>query len=93
MSDVRIEWNQDFFDNLLKSGEVEALVEQAANQAANAARGAAPVKTGEYRDSIEVERKEGSSRTWFKVKATAPHAALVESKTGNLHKALGKARI
>lgn len=93
MSDVRIDWDESFFQNLLKTPEVAGLCEQAAAAAAAAARATAPVKTGVYRDSIHVEQKQGKTRAWCKVVADDEKAGLIESKTGNMRRSLSKARI
>lgn len=93
MMDVRIDWNESFFQNVLKSPEVAGLCEQAATAAAAAARATAPVKTGAYRESIHVEKKQGKTRAWCKIVADDEKAGLIESKTGNMRRALSKARI
>lgn len=93
MQDVRIDWDESFFQNLLKTSEVAALCEQAASKVAAAARATAPVKTTDYRESIHVEQKQGKTRAWCKVIADDEKAGLIESKTGNMRRALSKARI
>ncbi|NMW65984.1 HK97 gp10 family phage protein [Mobiluncus mulieris] len=90
---VAIEWDEAFFENILKSEEVAALAESVANQAAAIARATAPVVTGAYRDSIHVEKYYGRKRAVAKVVADDEKSWWIESKTGNLHKALGKARL
>ena len=56
-----------------------------AQATAAAARAAAPVRTGRYRDSIHVEAGTGwDGRPVLRVVADAPNAILVESRTGNL---------
>lgn len=61
-----------------------------AERIADAARASAPVATGRYRDSIHVEAS-STDRSVVRVVADAPHAMLVESRTGNLSRALGSA--
>lgn len=61
-----------------------------ADQVERAATAAAPVDTGKYRDSIQRESVT-TDRAVERVVATAPHARLVESRTGNLARALGSA--
>lgn len=92
-NEVDIEWDQDFFDNLLKSPEVAALTKRAAEQAAIAARATAPYDTGALQGSIHVEEHETAYRKIYRVRADDEKAMLIESKTGNLRKALGKAKL
>lgn len=51
----------------------------------------APVKTGNYRDHIEVRRVNHRGRPVFQVGSTSPHAHLVEASTGNAARALDAA--
>lgn len=60
-----------------------------AEKVAKKAREIAPVKTGEYRDSISVER-EGQEAA---VVATAPHAPYVESRSAVLQRASRSVRL
>lgn len=59
-------------------------------RAANAARSAAPVATGAYQASIRVERVQTDRPVW-RVVASAPHALVVEARTGTLARALNAA--
>ena len=79
--------NQGFYDALLVSPQVEALVKRPAERVAAAARASAPVDTGAYRDSIRVETKR-QKRVVALVVADSEHALGVESRTGNLARAL-----
>ena len=77
--------------DLMTDPGVRAYIAQIADRVADAARASAPVETGTYRDSIH--RESGSSpldgRIRETVVANAPHAHLVEARTGNLARALG----
>lgn len=83
-----VNFNRDFFDNILKSAGVEKLVKEKAEQAARIARTTAPVDTGEYRDSIHTEKAAFKYRTGYHVVADDRKALLIEAKTGNLARAL-----
>lgn len=61
-----------------------------ADKVAAAARSGAPVETGSYRDSIEVQLVH-TDRAVARVVATAPHSLVVEAKTGNLARSLDAA--
>lgn len=78
---------------LMSAPGVRAELERRAQAAAATARATAPVQSGAYRDSITVES--GTSpvdgRARAIVKATAAHANSVESRTGNLARALNAA--
>ena len=68
-------------------GAQSATSAQAARVAA-AARAAAPVDTGEYRDSITVVDDPTPNRARSKVVAPVRHAALVEARSNTLGRAL-----
>jgi hypothetical protein len=84
-----VQFNNAFFEELGNSAGVVALVKDAAEDIAAAARASAPVDTGEYRDSIHVEvipnRK---TRTVALVVADDPKTMLIEARTGNLARSL-----
>lgn len=80
--------NEQFFSALGKSPAVVALVKGVADAAAARARAGAPVATGAYRDGIRVERADTEYRCVFRVVATADHSMGVESRTGNLARAI-----
>lgn len=61
-----------------------------AERVAAQARATAPVDSGQYRDSIHVE-SDTTDRVVERVVADAPHAMVVESRTGNLARALSAA--
>jgi hypothetical protein len=73
---------------LLKSDPVRALLHEKAEAIADRARSSAPVDKGEYQDSIRVV-SDTTDRAVERIVATAPHALIVEAKTGNLARALG----
>lgn len=72
---------------LLSDPGVAAFLHEVAEGVADAARAAAPHVTGEYHDSIDVVDV-NTGRAVARVVATAPHAHLVEARTGNLAKAM-----
>lgn len=87
-----VDFNQKYFDHILKSAGIVNLTKKKAEQAAKIARSTAPVDTGSYRDQIEVERAEFRYRTGFHVVGHDPKSLLIEAKTGNLARALKKVR-
>jgi len=77
---------------LMGSPGVRATLKIQAERVASAARSGAPVDSGAYRDSIGVEDSEtGIGWARERVVARAPHSHIVESRTGNLARALGSA--
>lgn len=84
-----VKLNSSGIQEVLQSPEVEALLIKFAEPIAARARANAPVDTGEYQDSIEVVVDHHSDRVVVHVTSTAPHGMIVESKTGNLARALG----
>jgi len=75
---------------LLKDPGVRAELTRRAEQVAAQARSTAPVVTGTYRGSIRV-LEDTTDRAAVRVGATAPHGYFVESRTGNLARALDAA--
>lgn len=82
-----MQFNNAFFEQLSRSPEVQAVTVEAANRVAQTARERAPVDTEEYRKGIVV-RKKFQRRVVALVEGTDPKTMLIESKTGNLVRAL-----
>ena len=57
------------------------------------AKANAPVDTGAYRDGLEVKAVQRAHRTTYMVVGTDAKTMLVESRTGNLRKALKAAKV
>ena len=85
---MAMKWNESFFSKLGHSPEVTALIRGKAESVAARARATAPVDTGEYRDSISVRIRSAATRNVALVVADDEKAMLIESKTGNLARAL-----
>ncbi len=77
--------------DLLHDKGVAADLDRRAERVADAARRSALVETGAYRDSIHVE-SDVTDRVVARVVTDAPHGPLIESRTGNLSRALDAAR-
>lgn len=88
MARPKIKLNSKGVRDLLLSAGVRSAVRSEAEKAASRARASAPVDTGEYRDSIHVE-SDTTDRAVERVVADAPHALVVEAKTGNLARSIG----
>lgn len=78
--------------DVVRSAEVSGVLRGFAESAASAARASAPVETGEYRRSIRVESAPTRNRARYRVVARTLHAVAVEARTGNLKRALARAR-
>lgn len=87
-----VDFNNSFFDEMLNSAGVRALTRGVAEKALNIARANAPVDTGAYRDGLQVEAVQHAHRTTYRVVGTDAKTMLIESQTGNLVKALKKAK-
>jgi hypothetical protein len=87
-----VEFNDQFFDEIMKSAGVKQLTRQAAERVLAAAVSEAPVDTGAYRDGLGIEEVEHAHRTTVMVVGHDPKTMLIESKTQNLLKALRKAK-
>lgn len=85
---TRVTVNSKAIEALLKSSDVRAILRRRAEAVAARARADAPVESGRYRDSIDVEPAT-TDRAVERVVARAPHSLIVNIKTGNLVRALG----
>lgn len=82
-----MKFNNKFFEELGRSAGVTALTIECAEKVAAVARETAPVDTEAYKNSIHVELKH-QDRSVALVVASDPKTFLIESKTGNLVRAL-----
>lgn len=85
---VMVKFNDRYFDELLNSAGVKAMTRRAAEKTLEYAKAHAPVDNGDYRDGLQIEEVKHEHRTTCMVVGTDPKTLLVESKTGNLRKAL-----
>lgn len=83
-----MKFNDNYFNELGKSGEVVGLVTDVADKVASTAQSTADVDTGEYRDGIHVEIRSTPHRAYAVVVASDWKSMIIESKTGNLARAL-----
>lgn len=82
-----MQFNNAFFEELSRSPGVQAVTVEAANRVAATARSQAPRDSGDYAKGIVV-RKKFQRRVVALVEGTDPKTMLIESKTGNLVRAL-----
>lgn len=85
---VQIKLDRGGIREVLNSQGVRSALRKEAEEVSARARSSAPVDSGEYRDSIVVVSAT-TDRAVERVTATAEHAMLIESRTGNLRRALG----
>ena len=86
-----VTFNNAFFDELSVSGPVTELCVEAAERVAEIARTGVPRITGDYADGISVAVKR-QKRSVALVLANDPKSLIIESKTGNLARALRAAK-
>lgn len=91
-SRISVDFNPKFFDGILNSAGVKALTTLAADRALAYAKASAP-DTGAYRDGLGIEEVKREHRTTVMVVGHDSKTLLVEAQTGNLAKALRKARV
>lgn len=77
-------------EELLNSSGVRADLTGRMERVLAAARANARVKTGNYRNGLQI-RQDTTDRVAVRVVGTAPHSHLVEADTGNLARALDAA--
>lgn len=92
MAGTYVKFNDSFFDSVLNSAGVQRLCRSKAEQALAIARATAPVGTGAYKAGLAVEAKRSAHRTVYRVVGHDKKTMLVESKTGNLVRALKAVR-
>lgn len=86
-----MEFQNGYFDSLLRSAPVRGLVDDAAERIAAKARASAPTESGnrtnEYKNGIVTAGKM-QKRYVGLVLATNPRSLAIESRTGNLSRAV-----
>lgn len=87
MAKDEFEFDPKFFDWLGVQPGVDKLTEQGAELVAQKARATAPVDSGEYLESIGVEKSPRGGRVTYRVIADSDHGLAVEARTGNLARA------
>ena len=90
MRDAKVKLDSAGVRALLNDAGVRAELARRADAVAAAARASAPVATGEYQASIG-RQSVTTDRAVERVVADAPHALVVEARTGNLARAMNAA--
>lgn len=90
MPDVQM--NDGFFRSILRSDAVEALTRAAAQRVLIEAKAKAPVKTGAYRDSLQIVKVHHANRDTYEVGSDRDYALLVEGRHGTLGRAVRSVR-
>ncbi len=89
---VEVEINEDFFNRIGHDQSISQLTHSIAEAAAIEARATAPYDTGDYYRSIHTRKVKSKRRTMWQVVADDWKAAILEAKTGNLRKAVNRAK-
>jgi len=89
---VTVSFNQRYFDDVMRSAGVEALCRARAEDALAIAQSTAPVDTGDYRGGLAIEKVPHRYRDTYEVVGHDRKTLLVESRTGNLARALKAVR-
>lgn len=90
--DTSVTFKTEYFDNIMKSAQIDSLTEATAERAQAIAKSTAPVDSGDYRDRLAVERRQSRFRGVWRVIGRDKKTLLIESKTGNLARALKAAK-
>jgi hypothetical protein len=90
--DTNVQFNEGFFESILRTAPVEALVDGVGNRTLDIAQATAPVDTEEYRDGLHIEHHESRYRRTTRVVGSDSKTLLIESKTGTLARALKGAK-
>jgi hypothetical protein len=87
-----VKFNDSFFTQLGTSGPVTAILLQKGLRVAGQAKATAPVNTGDYKKRIVVRVKRSRYRNVVIIEGLDWKTLLIESKTGNLARALKAAK-
>ena len=90
--DTTIDFNPRYFETVLRQPQVEALVDGVGDRALAIAQATAPVDSGDYRAGLHIEHHESRYRRAVRVVGSDDKTLLIESKTGNLARALKAAK-
>lgn len=85
---AEIEFNEQYFDQILRTGAVLNLQKEVAERVLARAKATAPVDSGDYKNGLRIRKVERGYRSAYLVEGTDWKTLLVESKTGNLARAL-----
>lgn len=91
MALVKFVGNRVGYSEILHSAAMNAMLQGKGEAVASAARQSAPVDTGEYRASILVRVVDHPTRSVAQVYSDDDKAQVIESRTGNLARALDAA--
>lgn len=89
---TRFEENPRFFETVLRQPRVERLVDDIGDAALTNAQAGAPVDTQAYRNGLHIEHHDSRFRRTTRVVGSDEKTMLIESKTGNLARALKAAK-
>lgn len=85
---VEVTWTERMnLSGILRSPQVEAKCEEVAHRVLAQAQAIAPVKTGEYKRSLHIEKISHAHRDTFAVVADVPYTTYVEAVHGTLARA------
>lgn len=83
-----VEFNEKYFEQIMKSAGVQAACKAKAEAALKIAQDNAPYDTGDYHDRLKVKKVSHQHRDTYLVVGEDAKTLLIESKTGNLARAL-----
>lgn len=92
MAVVDVSFNAQFFNEIMRSPAVQNMTRATAEKVLSAAQSTAPVDTGAYKAGLTITVKKAKYRDVILVVGTDWKTMLVESKTGNLARALKLAK-
>lgn len=90
--DTTVYFDRRFFDQIMKSAGIERMVDSTAEKALGIAQANAPVDEGDYKSGLKVEKRDTQYRHTARVVGEDWKTMLIESKTGNLARALKAAK-
>lgn len=87
-----VDFNESYFASVLRTAPVETLTKERAQAVLTTAQATAPVKTGDYERGLILQKHSAQYRDAWRVVGIDWKTMLVESKTGNLARALRRTK-
>jgi len=83
--------NDGFYEWLGQQPGVDKITREGAEVTLAEAKAGAPVRDGDYLDSLHIEKSTRPGRVTYLVVADAPHSLIVEARNGTLARAVKRA--
>lgn len=87
-----VDFNEGYFRSVLRTPPVEAVVKERAQAVLAAAQATAPVDTGAYKRGLHLVKHSAEFRDAWQVEGSDEKTMIIESRTGNLARAVKRTK-